>query len=183
MQWPNTKTLNKNVFRQANLIATSAHEQKCPFVLNRHDSQCTFSLKIIGYLYWCSNKHHSHEWLKCNQLPRHFIAFSADQSKLGSWKCTKHFLKYFSTFLQKLQRAGVREPTNGCLRSRHSCYKGVIKLRWASLVQVIKSTADVKASLTRGVLHYTCWATVYDNLPMLQLTLFAPEIAYWSSFF
>lgn len=145
----NTKTLwgDKNSFCQDNEIATFAHEQKCQFVLNRHDSRCTFSLQITGYVYRCSNKHCSHERLKRNQLSRYFLTFSADQSKLGSWKCAKHFLKYFPTFRQKPQRADVREPTEGCLRNRHSCNKGVIKL-WASLVRALRSTADVKASLT-----------------------------------
>lgn len=53
------------------------------------------------------------------------------------------------TFLQKLQRADLKEPTEGCQRNHHSCYKGVIKLRRASLVQAIKSTVGVKASLMR----------------------------------
>lgn len=45
------------------------------------------------------------------------------------------------------------------------------------------SAVDLNAAQTqRGVLHYMCWSTVYDNLPVLNLTLSAPEIVYWSTF-
>lgn len=76
-------------------IATFAQDHKWPLVLNRHDSRCTFSLQITGYVYRCSNKHRRHERQSAPETFHHVYCRSEQITLIKIWEMYKTLPEIF----------------------------------------------------------------------------------------